>query len=177
MRTRECKQSPQSTCTRVLCISTVSTLPGGRSELRKNRWKTKKVKGIVPRYHLNSLCLSIRLPWCFVWCSTFYTKGERKRIDVLPALKGEDSLAWRSTSATEHDVDSRVDIPIMQDTARGTTPGSDAELTQSTRPGACATGRASLARQVFWPWHTDTSKPIGFICQLVPDRVPGRIVG
>ncbi len=97
-------------------------------------------------------------------------------IDVLPTLKGGDSLDWRRTSATEReDVACRVHITLMRDAAAGTSPRSYSQCSQSTRAGACATGRARDTGKPFVAVNTGTSKPRGFVRQLASDEAPGGV--
>ena len=70
-----------------------------------------------------------------------------------------------------------IDIPIMRDTTGATSPLSYPQRTQSTRTRPCETGRASHAGEPFTTWDADTSKPDGFVVQLLSDHAPGRIVG
>ena len=101
-------------------------------------------------------------------------KRDVEELDVLPALKGGDSLDWRRTSATEReDVACRVHITLMRDAAAGTSPRSYSQCSQSTRAGAGATGRASDTGKPFVAVNTGTSKPRGFVLQLASDEAPG----
>ena len=95
--------------------------------------------------------------------------------DVLLALKDGDSLDWRTTSGTEN-VMRRVDVPVMRHTTRATDPFSYPQRTQSTRSGPRETGRASHAGELFAHWDAGTSKPNGFVVQLVPDHTPASII-
>jgi len=109
---------------------------------------------------------------------TFTTQlylGERA-FDVLPALEDGDSLDWRLTSQTEN-VMCSIDIPIMRDTTRATRPFSYPQCTQSTRPRPLQAGRASHTGEHLTTWDADTSKPDGFVVQLMPAHAPARIVG
>src|SRR5687768_16526393 len=68
-----------------------------------------------------------------------------------------------------------VDITLMRRSTARTDPLSYPQGTESTRTGALATVRASDTGERFTACDTDTSKPVGFICQLMSDTVPGSI--
>ena len=70
-----------------------------------------------------------------------------------------------------------VDIPMMPSTARAARPFSYPQRTQSTRSRPLETDRASDAGEHFADWDADTSKPNGFVFQLMSDHAPARIVG
>ena len=80
------------------------------------------------------------------------------------------------TSGTENVLCS-VDVPIMRHTTRATRPRSYPQRPQSTRTRPRETGRASDAGEHFTDWDADTSKPDGFVGQLVSEHAPASIIG
>jgi hypothetical protein len=70
-------------------------------------------------------------------------------LDILPALKGGDSLSRRSMSRTEEDILSRVDVPIMRNTTLSTYPTSYSELCDSFRPRLGSARRTDSGRERF----------------------------
>src|SRR5580658_8277084 len=87
----------------------------------------------------------------------------RADIDILPALKGGDSLCRRSMSRTEEDIVRRVDVPIMQDTTLRAYPTSYSEVCDTFRP------RLGMARRT-------VSGRERFVDFLVPSAVRSRFV-
>jgi hypothetical protein len=83
--------------------------------------------------------------------------------DILPALKGKDSLSRRSMSRTEEDVLSRVDITIMRHATLRTDPASYSEVCDTFRSRLACTRRTDSGRE-------------RFIDFLVPSPVRGRFV-
>ena len=71
----------------------------------------------------------------------------------------------------------RVDIPMMRDTTGATRPFSYPQRTQSTRPTSSEAARASDTGERFPDRDADTSKPNGFVGQLMSDHAPARIIG
>src|SRR5688572_3817888 len=65
----------------------------------------------------------------------------------------------------------------MNNTACCTTPLSYQQVTQSTWTCPLETDRASHRAERFTDWDADTSKPDGFVVQLVPTHAPASIVG
>src|SRR5882672_5640519 len=84
-------------------------------------------------------------------------------IDILPALKGGDSLSRRSMSRTEEDIASRVDITIMRDATLSTYPASYSEVCDTFRPRLAGARRTDSGRE-------------RFIHFLVPSPVRNRFV-
>ena len=72
---------------------------------------------------------------------------------------------------------SAVDIPVMPRATGATRPLSYQQVTQSTRPCPLETSRASNRAEHFADWDTDTSKPDGFVCQLMSAHAPASIIG
>ena len=70
-----------------------------------------------------------------------------------------------------------IDIPIMRDTTRATRPFSYQQVTQSTRTRPLKTNRASHRAERFTDWDAGTSKPNGFVGQLMSAYAPARIIG
>ena len=71
----------------------------------------------------------------------------------------------------------RVHIPMMQRTTGRAAPFSYPQRPQSTRPGPLQAGRASDAGEHLTAWDADTSKPDGFVVQLMSGDAPGSIIG
>jgi len=70
-----------------------------------------------------------------------------------------------------------VDIPVMPSTTDAARPYSYPQRTQSTRSGPLKADRASDAGEHLADCDADTSKPDGFVVQLMSDHAPTHIVG
>ena len=84
-------------------------------------------------------------------------------LDILPTLRGGDSLSRRSMSRTEEDIPSRVDITIMRHSTLRTDPASYSEVCDTFRPRLACTRRTDSGRE-------------RFIDFLVPSPVRDRFV-
>jgi hypothetical protein len=93
-----------------------------------------------------------------------------------PRLKPGDSLDWRTTSGTEV-ILRTIDIPMMLGTTVGARPHSYQQVTQSTRTRPLETDRASHRAAHFTDWDADSSKPDGFVVQLLSAHAPASIIG
>lgn len=66
---------------------------------------------------------------------------------------------------------------MMRDTTVRTRPPSYPQRSNATRTCLLETSRARDAGEHFADWHADTSKPNGFVVQLMSDHMPACIVG
>src|SRR5882672_3510034 len=96
-------------------------------------------------------------------------------IDILPALKGGDSLSRRSMSRTEEDIESGVDITIMRDATLSTYPASYSKVCDTFRPRLAGARRTDSGRERFIHFLVPSPVRRRFVAEHVSEGRPACI--
>src|ERR1700690_2381388 len=97
------------------------------------------------------------------------------QFDILPALKGGDSLSRRSMSRTEEDIASRVDITIMRHSPLRTYPTSYSEFCDTFRPRLASARRTDSGRERFIDFLVPSPVRKRFVAEHVSEGRPACI--